>query len=504
MDSTQNPGGGAVTFTPPKTVHSPNVIGQLFSDTATDASANLQAAIDSAAAAWGDEILLPRNVLYGSIKMQPRVALRGKHRGATLLRALPGQAAPILDYATYDAFHTKVSNLRLDGNYIYGRTDGQVQGTCRAIDMRSSNSDAWANPFPQAAAAPDWPPVQANFAGKWDNPINQLEDLFITNCGGDYAVVFGTNQRGTVARALHIEECLGVAVLIACTDSHFDTLDCGACGDGILITGAVNKLINCKSWYHGVLAGYNNGLGDGYRLALPGAQLIGGNHLTDCESQDNQRSGFAVVGGRANVIRGVSGGDTQAVRLGGATAVNSNDIEVMISKADRQQEAVGLILVGATGVPSQNRVRISIDAAQAEQVGFVAVQTADVNAQVMDNDFMVISGAEIAYHYSGSFAGGSTWNPDPGQGSTLWAGMTGNITVGPVNPKSHRNEMTLILTQDATGAHTVTWDASYIGAPQPAALANQKTTYKFINTRATQGVGTVTPVWQCVEIRSGW
>lgn len=58
--------------------------------------------------------------------------------------------------------------------------------------------------------------------------------------------------------------------------------------------------------------------------------------------------------------------------------------------------------------------------------------------------------------------------------------LTGNITIGPaVNPQDG-DLLNVIITQDATGGRTITWDASFPTPPTSVTTANGVTVGKFI------------------------
>lgn len=487
--------------------------GQSYSAAPSDQSATIQALIDTAGAAYlagtagsARAVILPNGVFYGSFKMRPGVILKGQG-WATILRAMPGQTAAVIDYATYDAYHTQVKDLRVDGNYEAGRTDGVAQGACRGIDMSSSGGDAYALPFPQAANSTDWPPPfaspygwnPATLAGKWDNPCNVIDDVSVTGCGGDVAVYIGTNQRGTTAQRLVIESCKAIALQVACPDSDFGFISAGTCGDGIVVTGSSNKFTNCKSWYHGVLVGYTTGSGDGYRIRRAGADNFGGNQFFACESQDNSRYGWVVAGGRANVIRGTSGGDTGAVLLGGSgEQVNNNDIELTVSYADRQQEATGVTIDATASVyPTLNRVRLVADPLS-KQAGYSPV--------VLTNGGVLISNSvEVAGGFgpgaTGTPIGSGTWNFDPASTSIQYKVANGALQVGPaVSNTGFRQEMTLVVAQDATGGHPITFDASILGCPAASTVANKRSAYRLVNI----STGNAAPSWWCVGSNIGF
>jgi hypothetical protein len=469
--------------------NAPNIIGQLFTDAATDASANLQAAIDDAGAAMGDQIILPRNVLYGSFKMRPRVSLEGKHRNGTVLRAMPLQTAPIVDFAPYDAFHCKLKSLRIDGHYAPG--DAQ-NANCRGINMTSSTGEVWQNTVPgQPATQPDWPPPVAPFNGtKWDNAGNVIEDIFLSNIGGDVACFFGVNYRNLMVLGLVIEMAKAIGVHAATTDSHYQELSIGCCGDGILVTGALNKFENVKTWYHGVIANYNTGSGDGVRISRAIGDNYGANLFEGLETQDNAGYGVRIASGRSNRIRGISGGDSLGavglVLAAASALITANDIEMTLAQADRTTEAQAVTLdMTATGTITFNRVLVRPDAVgeattnPVRLLGGASLSTNDV--EVAQSDGLTDLGATNGVK-----------NPNMTAENFKYT-MNGALTIGAVaTTQSWRKTLRIIITGNGTNA--VTWDASYgIAGNSTAAFSGTKT-WTFRNTATTSAV----PSWQLV------
>ncbi len=104
------------------------------------------------------------------------------------------------------------------------------------------------------------------------------------------------------------------------------------------------------------------------------------------------------------------------------------------------------------------------------------------------------SGNDVSFksqraYVSATFA--STYTPDPFKGRTFSLTLTGNINIAnPALPGTNTGaglylmggmEVTLILTQDATGGRTVTWGNAYVlNGLQVSVAANAITTARFV------------------------
>lgn len=453
-----------------KVVRLADITAQAFGATPVDQSTALQALID---AHPGGDLLLPAGVIYGTFAMRPHVNVIGQGFD-TVLRAMPAQSAHVVKYATYDAYHTVLRNLRVDGNLAGA-------ATCRGIDMSSSSSDAWALPFPQAGAATDFPPPF--FSGKWDNTNNRIEDVSVMNCAGDIGVLIGRNQRQTRTRGLSVVSCKAIGVLITADDSHHDSLDVGNCGDCIVVRGAENKLINFKAWYAGRTVGYQTGLGDGIRV--DGQAYPSGGNILIGETQDNARYGWAFVNGNGNYARGTSNGDdTSCIFLGqdgnGAAFTQFNDIEIAHSKADLTGPKCGVKL--DSGAPF-NHVTLSVDPGSLG-AGWAPVKFANAGS-LSGNDVLVVFGAQGGYLDIGIATG--TYNPTIGYSEAIALTANTAVTIGPSTSNAFRRHFSIIVTTGASGS--ITWDGSWIGAPPIG--PNEYMRVDFVNLALTSA----TPVW---------
>lgn len=485
-------------------VDAPTVTSQLaalalqsWSTTPVDVSANVQTIIDNAynnavnLGGAGGELQFPKGIFYGTFKMRRGVSIRGQGF-ATVFRAMPSQTASVLDYATYDAYHVRVSHCRVDGNNAGG-------AIVRGIDMTSSANDAKQGPPLTTTATNDHP---APYFTTWDNTDNMVDDVYVQDCSGDWAVYIGRNQRNCQVTRLLGEANQGGAMYIGCTDGQFHELNFGACSDGILIAGTTNKITNCKSWYHGVLANFNKAtgpnsttyFGDGYRLANSSGKgsYYGGNQLIGCESQDNINYGYRLTIARSDKITGcMSGGDTQgAVYAGGNPATNQVaycEVDVNVDFADRTQENASLVLDYTSAYFCKFKIHTDIE--QAINPGYVHVSFlngATANTCELDLRYGGLSTVSLG-NVSGAYA------LVLGQADIYVATITGNVTMSPVATKwaNAQRRFTMVFKQNASW--TVTWDASFINPPTMTQALNGYTVAEFVNISTT-----VTPVWVCI------
>lgn len=74
----------------------------------------------------------------------------------------------------------------------------------------------------------------------------------------------------------------------------------------------------------------------------------------------------------------------------------------------------------------------------------------------------------------------ATITPDPTTGRVQKIGpLTGNVTIAaPVNAQEG-DDLTLVITQDATGGRTITWNAAFPSPPTSVTTANGVTVGKF-------------------------
>jgi hypothetical protein len=457
---------------------------QAWGDTPIDQSSAVQANIDALHNAGGGVLLLHAyGVVYGSFKMRPKVSLRGAGFG-TVLRAMPSQTAAVLDYATYDAYHTTIEKLRVNGHYTNG---GTGNATCRGINMASSNNDAFSLPFPQAGPPyeQDFPPP--NF-GAWDNPNNRIVDVQVSDIGGDVGVYIGVNQRNCRTRGLTIEFCKAIGLQIRSTDSQHSDTDVGVCGDCILMTGAANKIVGFKAWYAGRVTGYTTGSGDGIRISSEFSPY--GEVLAIGETQDNNRYGWAITNGHSHHCQGLSGGDLgSCVYIGsdgnGSASVQYNRLKITHGKSDisTQTNAGVTIDNGATW----NTIDLSVEP------GFLGASWAAIkflnSGTLNTNDVRVVHGQDGGYYSQGTVTG--TVTPFVASAETQYFTINSAVTIGAATNLGWRRRVKFVINAQASAV--VSWHSSWNGAP--SITANTLTEVEFINVADT----TNTASWQYLK-----
>lgn len=442
-------------------------------------STQVQAAIDTTFLAGGGVVRLPPGVFYGSFKMRPDVDVIGSG-WQTTLRAMPGQTAPVVDYSIYNAYHTVLRDLRVDGNYIYGRTDGVTQGNCNGIlmDTLPGTPANWI--FNNRTYTPFIIPDGAIFPGlpnEWNDCANSIERVLVTSCGGLYGIYIGGNQRGAWLDRVFVYACYDVAIANHATDTQATNVQAGACGDGITVNGQNQQWTNCKSWYHGINAGFT-GTGDGWRVNLPDATTYGAIRFIGCESQDNARYGFAVLNGTGVIQRGcVSGGDTGAALY--LNNAQNCDFDFSIQFADRTQNTVGVLLDANGTAPAGNRVRWTGNLANVVTSGFTPYSYAN-GANGYGND---LQGPPSLQHGLALLTLSTTYTPTTAK-SYMAGAFTGNISIA--NPVIEGGaaiqpgeELTIVL-YDSTGGHTVSWGSAYFGPASFTTTAGKVSVFTFI------------------------
>ncbi len=453
-------------------------------DGSTNDSSAVQAAIDAAFNGGGGVVWFPKGVWCGSFQMRPDVDLEGCG-WQSMLQALPGQTVPVLDYSGHNAYHTEVRNLRIDGNYKDNRTDGVTQGACRGINMDTNPAAQTMWLFNNSGVAASTPTiaddaVQSWYPGTWNDSANRLHHILVTGCGGDWAVYFGYNQRNTWFTDSFIYLSKNGAFANFATDTMVSNLQAGACGDGILIGCSNQKYVNCKSWYHGVNAGYNSGPGDGWRVSHPRNNTLGPTQLVGCESQDNNRYGLAVTVGDAVVARGfVSGGDSGAALY--LQNAQNCDIDCYIGSADRTNDTKGLVLDGSGGAqPQGNVVKVrAIDRSQFTPSNFTAVTL--TNGAYQNGNKLILPNGQHGLAWVG---GVTTGTYAPADAETFFNGaFTGPVTIdnpawfpGEAQPGQ---EMLVVIQDTSAGGNAVTWGSAYHGVSGFTTTAKGVTAYRF-------------------------
>lgn len=449
----------------------------------TDDTAAIQAAIDAASLAGGT-VYLPAGEYLANVVLKNRVTIRGAGRNSTI-RSRPNTSAAVIGTPT-DAtkvYAIAVKDLQVNGNRPNGAT-GDGVNLSQTMGQPVLQGDT-------GLADPAY--VMDNVTVAWAGR-DGIGLSTGTNRGGEHLVsncyVFGSGRYGMY---IHANDCKISNTTVGASAQH-----------GIFIDGGANQLTGCKSWYAGydAVAGNewtaaqlkpnqspnNTGAYDGIHVANAGN--VWGTILTGCQTQDNGRYGLCLNGSKSVKVAGhnCNGDVTAAIALIGGS--QSCDVDAFVGHGDRGNTATGLVVDGSTTL--YNRVRF----------GFIGsgitgkYLTATNGGSLGLND--VALQTEDGLHAPTSTT--TTMNMDPANYGTIVITLDKNTIIGPATagkaPAGAR--LTVILIQNATGNFTVTWNASFRGAPTVAAGANLATAASFVNISTTD-----TPSWVCTGSQVG-
>jgi hypothetical protein len=240
----------------------------------------------------------------------------------------------------------------------------------------------------------------------------------------------------------------GVHVLGNASDCSFVDVDVGNSGlNGFHIEVGNNVYQGCTSHYSGQIDSTN--YGDGFHLTSTARHT----QMNMCRAEDGARHGFYFNG--CNDLHAVG---VMSSRCNGNafrfTGVTDSEVE---GKVVFQNEGTGnthsriVEMDGSSNARNRIEVGYSTDALDAA--------TAPVNGTATGNDVKVSVGgthdAIAAPAYAASFT------PDP----YLYAGvsitLTGNITINAPTYQHRGQRLRLILTQDGTGGHTMSFNAVF-------------------------------------------
>jgi len=476
----------------------------LVGDGVTDDTAALQSAINAAAALGtdpatpgtgahnrGGTVLLPDGTsVIDQVTLFSHVRLMG-HGVGTILLQKPASTKSAMIVKDPAARFCVVERLRIDGN-----------DTAQTQAAGAGPHGVWFD-----TPVPTYTTVNPEVFDAYDT----VHDVFFYNVNGDACRFTGlgastidrVKARQIIGRGIHIE-----------FDSNVSGCDVGVTGNvGIEIGsagfGGSVRLTNSKFFHCG---NANPNSTETWTPGIAGVKIYNSQcvEITDVECQDCAGPGFHLdtvtysvfAGCVADTCGAAAQGDaafelanSQHNQFNGCT-VRQRDLTTQ-SPTPRPQSAVTRYAVRERfGGPGDNVFRghdgIFPSVSQHQSVASIAV---DGNA----------SGGAGSSIEIGSQNGmqtvpyAATSNPVPYAGATIAMTLTGNVTIGPV---SYANvhigvRMTLILTQDATGGHTITLDPSYHTTASFAAVttAGGVTTATFICTAAPATTGAA-PQWQ--------
>ncbi|KJL47119.1 hypothetical protein RS84_01904 [Microbacterium hydrocarbonoxydans] len=218
---------------------------------------------------WGKEF-----TVGAAIKMRSQVTLSGMGQWATTVRASSsfsgGENSGVFELYSTNTQYTTVSSLTIHGNAAAGAR------TCGV--------------FYQQGAGQEW------------DAAHRLLDLYIYATGW-HGMFLTSTGAGARNRAYYVQNVriidAGTTVTstangmkVLSVDSFFIGIDVGSSAShGVLISGANNRFVSCKSWYSGSMATTDH---QGSGFYVTGAQR---NQFSACEAQDNYGDGFYLGGG---------------------------------------------------------------------------------------------------------------------------------------------------------------------------------------------------------------
>lgn len=447
----------------------------------TDDTTALQAAIDAASAAGGGRVMIPGGGTIGNLTLKRGVHFSGMGV-ATRLYAKPGTSTPVIgsptDGTTY-LYEAQISDMTIHGNKELGCTgDGiflahntQVIGDLDAI------ISYWDPQFRVTN-------VNVLWCGRDGVRLDQATTSGAGSSRSGADTLQGVFVQGSKRYGFHIRryDCFLLNCSAGMSGSHGFMLDC-----------ANAKLANCKSWYSGVDI-WPNGDTRSFTNTLSAGIYLGtgatGNQISGSESQDDYGYGIQITGTSSNLVKGYScGGNSQAGILlsGGA---NGNDIDMTMVKADNPAGLYGAVFDGST--TQGNRVRLGIGAYGDSVTGAGSRLFHFQNGALPTANELDWAYANALSIY-GDVSGSVSFFPFSASRFTIR--MIGNTSIAAMSAGDAYpgQQITVVATQDGTGNRTLTWDASYKGAPALAGAgltANKVSTFQFVNVSNSD-----TPSW---------
>lgn len=415
----------------------------------TDATALIQAAIDSVDATIGEDgggmVTLPLGVFtVGTISLRNHVMLAGQGDG-TVLKAKTNIGGPVLKNAADGDRFMGVMNLRVDGNKAAQSTGSARHGI--HFNCPTASPQEYADSF------------------------LKLFNLTVVNTKDDGLKLEGRGE--TKVTLVNVRDCDGVGYNLAMPDSDFNLCGAGNCGlQGFLITGPNNRLSNCKAYYSGNVSGAS-----GHGIQVEGTHSV---TLINCEAQDNQFHGFyfhtaqRVTALGCNADSNNAGHNADSDRSGNGFQVdNATDCIIegysrdrgLVASGNTRQQKYGL---GMANGAANLKARMEMDGNATGQVqnGW------HTNVDISINGYGGLQ--DLSYS--------ATRTPNPTLGNIINIGtLTGGITI---NAPSAANSwtgatMTLKFTQNGSGGHAVTFGSGIKANWTPNTGAGKVNTIQF-------------------------
>lgn len=466
-----------------------------------DSTAAFGAACAAADQAGGGIVYVPAGYYVGRFSARSRVIVQGDGP-STWVKAPPVALNPSnlpIWGNTDDAFNTGIRDIVLEGNRVrdalgLASPPGAAE---RGIWIDSPGGEHNSTPPGVDGGVVGFPPIS------W----LLIDNVMIRDTAGDGCWV-GINYRGSRVQCLEVSGAGGNGLVIACTDSHF--IDCSVSGSyglaNVVCTGAFNQLTNVRSALTGDGA---TGVKDAGGVFSCGFLIYGyGWQLENCRSENHAGPAVTIGAPLPTGYTDFIDGDTGILKCRGLLcAGNAGGIYIRNGYGNHDIDAVftggdvgllspyGVSLMGkATVNPIHLRLGVDweVDASATPGVDHSSWSflvdagpdpsspgngPPDLNAVSLE-----VLGAERARVLS--LASGDTLAPDILLGLDHVVTLTGDASVGPL---VHRGGclagavVSFVVQQDSTGGHSLTWDASWHAAPQPAGAPGSTTTVAFVN-----------------------
>ncbi len=394
---------------------------------ATDATAAIQAAIDSVDAEIGEDggglVTLPLGIFtVGTIQLRNHVLLAGQGDG-TVLKAKTNIGGPVIQNAADGDRFFGLMNIRVDGNKSAQSTGSGRHGL--HLNCPSTSPQEYADSY-------------------W-----KLFNVTVVNCKDDGFKAEGRGEGKLVL--VNVRDCDGIGFNLSAPDCDLNLCSAGGAGkQGFYIAQANNRLSNCKAFYAGNVDG---SVGHGFQVEATHSTT-----LLNCEAQDNNFHGFWAH-------------NSDRVQLLGCNADSNNAGH----NSDSDRSGNGFQIDGSsycqiTGY-SRDRGLVASGNTRQQKYGLGMANGASYLKANLEMDGNATGNVQNGWHtnvdisingYGGqqdlSYAASRTPNPTLGNLINIGA-LTGGITI---NAPSAANSwtgatMTLKFTQDGTGGRAVTW-----------------------------------------------
>ena len=208
-------------------------------------------AIQSALDTGLDVQLGPKTYLTGKLYLRAAQKIRGRSIWKTQLKAAPNlPKGYLVNLGNDDVYAAGLYDLTVNANAA------QQSNSLGCIGFDNKNGKNF--PF--------------------YDPKHSVSRVYLVN-SNYIGLMLSANARGSSVTEVYVQQCQVAGFDIACTDSFFEDIVCGACGVGFKANGANNRCIALKAF--------------GCQL---GFEILGfRDAFVCCEAQDNRSDGFRMT-----------------------------------------------------------------------------------------------------------------------------------------------------------------------------------------------------------------